>query len=236
MKNKLLVLNMKMYMEPNDIKEFMAKTDKVDDNIIICPETIYIPYFINKYKNIGIQNIYFESRGAYTGCNSVLHAKKLGVNYAIVGHSECREYFNITDQIVNKQIKSIVDNNMIPIMCIGESLDDKVSSNSKKVIKKQIIDGLKGIKCDRIIIAYEPVYAIGTGNTLSKFDIIDSVNYIKEILNGIGINALLLYGGSVNSTNLSDLLTISVLDGFMVGKSSCSSVEVLKMMKLLSSN
>ena len=112
----------------------------------------------------------------------------------------------------------------------------KLHIDIRKKVFKQIIDGLKGIKCDRIIIAYEPVYAIGTGNTLSKFDIIDSVNYIKEILNDIGINALLLYGGSVNSTNLSDLLTISALDGFMVGKSSCSSVEVLKMMKLLSSN
>ena len=235
MKNKLLVLNMKMYMEPNNIKEFIESVED-SDNVIICPEAIYIPYFINKYKNIGIQNVYHKSSGAYTGCNSVLHAKKLGAGYAIVGHSECREYLNITDEIVNKQIKCAVDNNMIPIMCIGESLDDKVSSNSKKVIKKQIIDGLKGIKCDRIIIAYEPVYAIGTGDTLSKSDIIDTVSYIKEVLSDTLVNASVLYGGSVNANNLSDLLTIDVVDGFMVGKSSCSSEEVLKMMKLLSGN
>ena len=235
MKNKLLVLNMKMYMDPSDVMDFINSIKNVD-NVIVCPEAMYIPYFISKYNNVGIQNVYYASSGAFTGSNSARHAKKLGVSYAIVGHSECREYLNITDKIINKQIKSTVDNNMIPIMCIGDTLNDKVSSNSKNILKKQIIDGLKGIKCDRIIIAYEPVYAIGTGNILSKFDIIDSVNYIKEILNDIGINALLLYGGSVNSTNLSDLLTISVLDGFMVGKSSCSSVEVLKMMKLLSSN
>ena len=236
MKNKIIVFNMKMYMEPSDVREYIEKIDKVDDNIIICPEAIYIPYFVNKYKNIGIQNIYPKLEGAYTGCNSALHTKKLGVNYAIVGHSECRKYFNITDEIVNKQIKLIIDNNMIPIMCIGESLEDKVSSNSKKVIKKQIIDGLKGIKCDRIIIAYEPVYAIGTGDTLSKSDIIDTVSYIKEVLSDTLVNASVLYGGSVNANNLSDLLTIDVVDGFMVGKSSCSSEEVLKMMKLLSGN
>lgn len=236
MKNKLVVFNMKMYMEPSDVKDYIEKIDKLDDNIIICPEAIYIPYFVNKYKNIGIQNIYPKLEGAYTGCNSALHAKKLGVNYVIVGHSECRKYLNITDEIVNKQIKTVIDNNMIPIMCVGESLDDKVSSNSKKVIKKQIIDGLKGIKCDRIIIAYEPVYAIGTGDTLSKSDIIDAVSYIKEVLNETLVNASIIYGGSVNADNLSDLLTISEIDGFMVGKSSCSISEVLKIEKLLSSN
>jgi triosephosphate isomerase len=87
-----------------------------------------------------------------------------------------------------------------------------------------------------IIIAYEPVYAIGTGDILSKSDIIDTVSYIKEVLNETLVNASIIYGGSVNADNLSDLLTISELDGFMVGKSSCSKEEVIKMMKLLSSN
>ena len=235
MKNKLLVLNMKMYMEPSDIKKFIESVED-SDNVIICPEAIYIPYFINKYKNIGIQNVYSKSSGAYTGCNSAFHAKKLGVNYAILGHSECREYLNITDEILNKQIQSVVDNKMIPIMCIGETLDDKVSSNSKEILKKQIIDGLKGIKCDRIIIAYEPVYAIGTGVVAPKSDIIDAVNYIKDICKSIGIDASILYGGSVDSNNLKDLLTINIIDGFMVGKSSCSISEVLKIEKLLSCN
>ena len=235
MKNKILVLNMKMYMDIYDVKEFInSVNDK--ENVIICPSTIYIPYFINRYKSIGVQSIYPANTGAYTGCISAYQVKKLGVNYAIVGHSECRYNFNINDNIINKQIASVINNDMIPIMCIGDTIDDKVSSNSKKILKKQIYDGLKGIKCDKIIIAYEPVYAIGTGNILSKFDIIDSISYIKEVLDEIKVNASILYGGSINSNNISEILSIDVLDGFMIGKSSCSSVEVNKIIKLLRSN
>ena len=105
MKNKLLVLNMKMYMEPSRVKGFIESVED-SGNVIICPEAIYIPCFINKYKNIGIQNVCHKLEGAYTGCNSALHAKKLGAGYAIVGHSECRKYLNITDELNSKKIKS----------------------------------------------------------------------------------------------------------------------------------
>lgn len=234
MKNKILVLNMKMYMDIDDVKKFINNIKDVPDNVILCPESIYIPYFINNYKNIAIQSIYPTDSGAYTGCVSAKQVKKMGVNYAIVGHSECRRYFNISDYDVNKKIKSIIDNDMIPIMCIGDTLEDKVSSNSKKVLKKELDIGLEGIKCDKMIIAYEPIYSIGTGVVPTGDDIIDTISYIKEVLKDKGIVAKVLYGGSVSSKNIEYLSKIDIVDGFMVGKSSVDVVEVNKIIKLLS--
>ena len=234
MKNKLLVLNMKMYMDIDGIKDYISKVNNLPDNVILCPESIYIPYFLNKYKNIAIQSIYPTDSGAYTGCVSAKQVKKMGVNFAIVGHSECRRYFNIDDYDVNKKLKSIIDNDIIPIMCIGESIEDKVLSNSKKVLKKQLEIGLNGIKCDKIIIAYEPIYSIGTGNVPNNDDIKDSISYIKEVLKDMKISAKVLYGGSVSSKNIQDLSKIVVVDGFIIGKACTDVNEVNKIIKLLS--
>lgn len=235
MKSKLLVMNMKMYMDIDDVKDYISKVKDVPDNVIMCPESIYIPYFVKYYKNVAIQSIYPTNSGAYTGCVSAKHAKKMGVKYAVVGHSECRKYLNISDYDVNKKLKSIIDSDIIPIMCIGESLEDKMSSNSKKVLKRQLDIGLEGIKCDKMIIAYEPIYSIGTGNVPSNDDIMDTISYIKEVIKDKGINAKVLYGGSVSSKNIEDLSKIDIVDGFMIGKACTEVNEVFKMMKLLSS-
>lgn len=233
MKNKILVINQKTYMDIKDVYNYIKKVED-NDNIIICPETIYIPFFLNHYKNIGIQNIY-SSSDICTGSNSLFHAKKLGVNYAIVGHSECRENFNINDDIVNKQIELCTNSGITPIMCVGESIDDKNNNDTKKVIKKQINVGLNDIKCDKIIIAYEPIYAIGSGCTPTNSDISNTISYIKEVIKDMNVNASILYGGSVNSSNITELSKIDILDGFMVGKSGTEVNEVIEMIKLLSS-
>lgn len=235
MKSKLLVMNMKMYMDIDDVNDYISKVKDVPDNVIMCPESIYIPYFVDNYKNVAIQSIYPVDSGAYTGCVSAKHAKKMGVNYAIVGHSECRKYLNINDYDVNKKLKAIIDNDVIPIMCIGESLEDKMSSNSKKVLKSELDIGLDGINCDKIIIAYEPIYSIGTGNVPTNEDIKDTISYIKDIIKDKGINARVLYGGSVSSKNIEDLSKIDIVDGFMIGKACTDVNEVLKIIKLLSS-
>lgn len=233
MENKLLVINTKMYMDIKDVYHYI-KNVKDSENLIICPETIHIPFFLNHYKNIGIQNIY-SNNNSCTGANSVIHAKKIGVNYAIVGHSECRDYLHVTDNDVNNNIKSCITNHITPIMCVGESIEDKNNGNAKKVIKNEIINGLKDIKCDKIIIAYEPRYAIGSGCVPNNEDIIDTISYIKELIKNKDINAYIIYGGSVNSSNINELSKIDILDGFMVGKSGTDAGEVVKMMKLLSS-
>lgn len=235
MENKLLVLNMKMYMDIDDVNNYIKKISNLSNNVILCPESIYIPYFINKYDNIAIQSIYPIDKGAYTGCISAYHAKKMGVNYAIVGHSECRKYFNLTDEYINEQILSAINNNLKVILCIGETLEEKNALKTKEKLKYQLDVDLKGINSNDIIIAYEPIFSIGTGNVPTNDDIYDTIEYVKEILREKGLNSIVIYGGSVNPKNIKNLSSISNVDGFIVGKSSSIPEEVLEMEKLLRS-
>lgn len=233
MKNKILVLNMKMYMDINDVKRYFKIVKEVPDNVIFCPESIYIPYFLQKYKNIAIQSIYPVDSGAYTGCVSAKQAATLGIKYAVVGHSECRKYFNVTDLDVNKKIKSSLSNNLKVIMCIGESEEDKKLGKTKEKIKKQLDVGLEGINSNNIIIAYEPIFSIGTGIVPTKEHIDSTILYIKEILRSKNMDLKVLYGGSVSSKNIKELSLIPSVDGFMVGKASSEAEEVLEMLKQL---
>ncbi len=229
MTNKLLVLNMKMYMDIDDVKEYI-KMVKDQDNMIISPESIYIPYFINKYKSIAIQNIYPSDSGAYTGCISARQVKKMGVNYTIVGHSECRKYFKLKDEDINLQIKSALANNLKVILCIG---DDKNISDKLQFIKDQLTNDLKDILSNDIIIAYEPIYAIGT-SAIKPIEIKKMVDFIKNQLRSMSLNLPVIYGGSVNSNNIKELNKIDNLSGFMVGRSSCVVSEVNEMKKVVS--
>lgn len=235
MVNKLLVLNMKMYMDINDVNNYIKKINNLSSNVILCPELIYIPYFINKYDNIAIQSIYPIDNGAYTGCVSAYHAKKIGVNYAVVGHSECRKNFNLTEEDVNKKVLSTLNNNLKVILCIGETLEEKNALKTKEKLKYQLDNDLKGVNSNDIIIAYEPIFSIGTGNVPTNSEIYDTIEYVKKVLREKGLNLKVIYGGSVSSKNIKELSTISNVDGFMVGKSSSIPEEVLEMEKLLRS-
>lgn len=235
MKNKLLILNMKMYMEMDDIKKYIDEVKIKNDNVIICPTAIYLPYFINKYKNIAVQNIYSVNKGAYTGAISALQVKKMGVNYAVIGHSECRKYFNETDDLINKKIKLALENNLKVILCIGENLEEKLSGKTWEVLKKQLDNDLNLINSKDIIIAYEPIFSIGTGNLPSDDDINSTIKFIKDYLKEKGFNLKVVYGGSVNSKNIRSLCKLKDVDGFMVGKSSSIIDEVLEMIKVVSS-
>lgn len=119
---KLLVANLKMYMDFHETLKFVKELDDVKNpKVVICPSNIYIPYFLNKGYKVGIQNIFYEDVGAYTGEVSSFLAKSMGLEYAIVGHSERRKLFNETNEIINKKIKSCLKNNLIPILCIGDN-------------------------------------------------------------------------------------------------------------------
>lgn len=231
--NKLLVLNMKMYMDIDDVNEYINEIKITDNNVIFCPESIYLPYFVDKYKNVAIQSIYPKDNGAYTGCVSAMHAKKIGVNYAIVGHSECRKYFRLTDEEINEKVISVLNNDLNVILCIGETLEEKESLKTYERIKYQLDTALKDITSNNIIIAYEPIFSIGTGVVPTNDEIYDIIKYIKEVLKDKGLNLKVIYGGSVSSKNIAELSKIENVDGFMVGKSSSIKEEVLKMEKLL---
>lgn len=235
MENKLLILNMKMYMELAEIKKYIEQVNIQNDNVIICPTAIYLPYFVNKYKNIAVQNIYSVNKGPYTGAISALQVKKMGVNYAVIGHSECRKYFNESDELINEKIKSAIDNELKVILCIGENLEDKLKGKTKEVLKTQIDVALQDVVNDDIIIAYEPIFSIGTGKLLSDDEINNTIKFIKEYLRTKNYNFKVIYGGSVNSKNIKSLCKIKEVDGFMVGKSSSMIDEVLEMVKVVSS-
>lgn len=234
MESKILVMNMKMYMDIDDIREYMKQIDNVPDNVILCPESIYIPYFLKKYKNIAIQSIYPVDSGAYTGCVSASQVKKMGVNYAIVGHSECRKYFNVTDNEANLKVKSALANKLKVILCIGDSKEEKDNGKTFSSLKRQLDIALNDIKSDDIIVAYEPIYSIGTGLIPSMDEISKTVKFIKNELKNKNMNLKVIYGGSVNSKNISDLVRIDCVDGFMVGKSSSIVDEVKRMIEVVS--
>lgn len=219
-KNKILIGNMKMNLTYPEVKNYIDKMKNYKD-FIICPSSLYVSYFIDSGFNVGVQNISEYGQGAYTGEISVSQISSMNIKYSLIGHSERRHKFNETDEIINNKLIKAVSNNIISILCIGETLEERDSSLTKEVIKKQIENDLKNIEeslYENIIIAYEPVWAIGTGRVPSREDIEETVKYIKKIINdNYGFNPKVLYGGSVNENNINDLKEIDNVDGFLVG-------------------
>lgn len=228
MKNKIIIGNMKMNMLYPDIMKYIDKLkDKKLNNVIICPTSIYIPYFLNNNINVGIQDIYMKDNGAYTGDISAVQASSIGVKYAIIGHSERRFYHNEKDKLINLKIKQAIKNNIIPILCIGENIEEQ--ENVKVVLKKQLDNCLKNIDRD-VIIAYEPRWAIGTNIVPSNNYIKDIILYIKEELK---YKNKILYGGSINIENINTINKIKELDGFLVGNVSTKAEEFLNIIEVV---
>lgn len=236
MDKKLIVANMKMNMDYNQIKDYLIEVNKFDyDNLVICPSNIYIPYFINHKYSVGIQNVSIKNTGSLTGEVSAYQASSLNVRYAIVGHSERRINFSESDSDINRKIKLCLENNIKPILCIGESLEEYKTKSTKLYIEKQLLDDLSNInKLNDVIIAYEPVWAIGSGNVPNPDTIIDIIRFIKERVkkyfkcDGIKV----LYGGSINSDNVSILNNIDDLSGFLIGGASLSALELKKIIEV----
>ena len=240
MENKKIVIgNQKMYMSINEVGEFLKEvTGKIlTPNVIICPSSLYIPYFLKHKYSVGIQNICFENNGAYTGEVSSKQASDLGLKYALVGHSERRKYFNEDNELINKKIKTILENNMTPVLCIGETSEEKNLLKTNKVLKSNLISCLKNIKIDdldKIVIAYEPIWAIGTNRIPTMAEIKENVKFIKEVIKKVYKKDIrVIYGGSINSNNIEKLTKIDNLDGFLVGGSSTKATEFLKIIEVV---
>lgn len=180
--------------------------------------------------------MHWEEKGAYTGEVSPQMLKAIGVEYVIIGHSERREYFAETDETVNKKLKAAHEVGLKPIICIGETLEQRENGETIQILEKQIKIGLEGLTGEQIrntIIAYEPIWAIGTGKTATKEDANETIKSIrKEIANMYGNdnaeNVEILYGGSVKSSNSKDLFTMSDIDGGLVGGASLDAEEFSK--------
>lgn len=240
MENKRIIVgNLKMNMVADEVSNYLNVINKniYSDQVVICPSTIYIPYFLKHRYKIGIQNIATEEKGAYTGEVSATQAYSLGVHYALIGHSERRALFNENDLVVNKKVKAAIKNNLYPIICVGETNEDKVMLRTEKILKKQITYALHDLnfdELDSVVIAYEPVWSIGTNKIPSNKDIKSTISYIKLLVENLyGYNKIkVLYGGSVNQKNIEQLVKIDNLDGFLVGGASLKPNEFLNIIEV----
>ena len=237
MENKLIIANHKMNMGALEINEYLKELNKIENkNIIICPTSIYIPYFLKKKYKVGIQNTFIHDSGSYTGEISPRQAKSLGVSYTILGHSERRIYFDETDTLINKKVLEALNNDLKVILCIGETLEERNLLKTDRILKRQIINGLRDVELiDKIIVAYEPIWAIGTGIVPTNKEISSTISYIKTIIDNLYPNnsVKIIYGGSVNEKNIKQLNKIKEVDGFLVGGASLDTKKFLKIIEVV---
>ena len=237
MRKKIIAGNWKMNYCVNKAEDFVSEikdainTDEVD--VVICPNFVALDRLSDILDGtnikLGAQNVHTEDKGAYTGETSVNMLAAVGVKYCIVGHSERREIFKETSQMVNKKAKKLLENNIVPIVCVGETLEERESGKAYDVIEKELIESIEGILPDdmskRVIIAYEPIWAIGTGKTASADDANKMCEHIRKVVEGkygakVAENIRILYGGSVKADNAKEILEKDNIDGALVGGAS----------------
>lgn len=209
----MIVCNLKTYMTYNDIYEYR---DNIPDSAVVCPTSLYIPYFLNHKYDVGIQDISYYDLGSHTGDICAVQAKSLGIKYVLIGHSERRN--KETDEEINKKILKALENDLKVILCIGENKGEDL----KNKLQYQLLNDLKGVtNFDNIIIAYEPIWCIGTGITPTNLQIEDTINFIQTIIyNNFKYFVKVLYGGSVDKNNINTLKKIDNVAGFLIGKAS----------------
>lgn len=228
MENKIIIGNMKMYLNFDDIKNYLDKTNDTLLKAIISPSSIYIPYFLDKGYKVAIQNISEHDNGAYTGEVSASQAKSMNIDYVILGHSEVRCNLIENNYKINQKIKNCLEQDLKVILCIGESKEERDNNKTKDIIKKQLDLCLKDIiDYDSIIIAYEPIWAIGTGIIPSNDEIRKILEYIHSLY-----KVKIIYGGSVDEENIKTLNKID-LDGFIIGSSCINPDKFIEIIKTI---
>lgn len=237
MSKKIIIANMKTKSNYSDIKQYLKALDgKVTySGVIFMPTSLYAAYFIEKGYKVGLQDIFFEKEGSYTGEILPCQAKSLGIKYVMVGHSERRMHLNESNQTINKKIKNALEEKMGVVLCVGETKEEKALMETKEAIRRQLFTALKGIEnLKNLIIAYEPVWAIGSGKIPSKRELAKIVDFIKEFVAEIkdGEKVKVLYGGSVRSKSLPIFNQIENLDGYLIGGASNDAEEFLKIIEL----
>lgn len=244
MRRKVIAGNWKMNMLPDEtikfIDEIAPLVKDTENEVILCVPYTDLFYALLTAQNtnikIGAQNMHWEEKGAFTGEVSGKMLKVIGVKYVIIGHSERRQYFAETDESVNKKIKAAFENNLNPIVCVGETLEQREEGKTEEIITNQTRLALEGLTNEQVkntIIAYEPIWAIGTGKTATSEDANNSIKAIrKEIEKNYGKEVaeevIIQYGGSVKSQNAKELFTTSDIDGGLVGGASLKVEEFSK--------
>lgn len=226
--------NWKMNMTAESGKELIAQlkplVKEAKCNVALCVPAILIPAMVKAAKGskikIGAQNVHWAASGAYTGEISCEQLKEYGVKYAIIGHSERRQYFGETDECVNKRTLAALANDITPIVCVGETLEERENGKTEKVLSTQLTDGLTGVEdITKVVIAYEPVWAIGTGKTATDEQAEETIKFIRTKLGKLfGVKnankVIIQYGGSMNAKNCKGLMAQPDIDGGLIGGAS----------------
>jgi triosephosphate isomerase (TIM) len=237
MRKTLIAANWKMYKTPEEAIAFVKAFVPLIGNckhaeIVLCPSPALLPTVIDAARNnpvhVGAQNMHWLDQGAYTGETSPPQLKALGVTHILIGHSERRQYFNETDESVNLKLKAALKHGLVPIVCVGELLDEREAGQTAEVLERQVSIALSGIDpaaAQSLVIAYEPVWAIGTGRTATP-EIADEAHKIiraqiaRSLSPALAEGTRILYGGSVKVENTKVLCCLENVDGALVGGAS----------------
>jgi triosephosphate isomerase (TIM) len=241
MRKPIIAGNWKMHKTSQEAAELvnglLGKVKDAKCEVVVCPPFTSLTQVLSLSENsnvkVGAQNMYFEESGAYTGEISPLMLKELGVEYVILGHSERRQYFKEDDELINKKVIAAYKYNLKPILCVGETLEEREASKTFDIIGSQIKKGLKDLdseKVSNLVIAYEPIWAIGTGKTATSEDANNVIKFIRGKVREIfGDNAAeevrIQYGGSVKPSTIKEQMSQSDIDGALVGGASLKADE-----------
>ncbi|MGI6285833.1 triose-phosphate isomerase [Neomoorella humiferrea] len=240
MRRPIIAGNWKMHNTTEKARELVELLKPLvgasDVEVVVCPPFTAIAATVNAAAGsniaVGAQDLFWEDWGAYTGEVSGPMLKDLGCRYVIIGHSERRQYFGETDATVNKKLHAALRHDLVPIVCVGETLDEREAGKTLEVVRRQVEDGLKGLTPDQVetlVVAYEPVWAIGTGRTATAADAQEVIAFIRKTLKAMyGERAELTriqYGGSVKPENIAELMAQPDIDGALVGGASLDAIS-----------
>jgi len=236
MRKAIIAGNWKMHKTVSEatalVEELKPLVKGAACDVVVCPTSICLQAVVEAVKGtnikVGAQNMHFEESGAFTGEISPIMLKDLGVEYVIIGHSERRQYFNETDETVNKKLKSAFAHGLVPILCIGESLEEREGNITEEVLAKQVKLDLNGITSENVkgmIVAYEPIWAIGTGKTATADDANETIGFIRKVIeklygNEVSEAVRIQYGGSVKPSTIKEQMEKEHIDGGLIGGAS----------------
>lgn len=248
MRTKVIAANWKMYKTPDQTRDFFRDFlplvgDQTRDEIVVCPPFLDLPAALESAKGsnvaVGAQNVHWKEEGAFTGETSVVQLVALGIHHVIIGHSERRQYFGETDDTVNLRLKTALEAGFTPICCVGEVLEEREAGATDDVLRRQCTRAFHSIsakKAAKLAVAYEPVWAIGTGKTATPEIAAEAHAVIRHEASRIfgeefASNLRILYGGSVKPENASALMGQEEIDGALVGGASLDAKSFAAIMK-----
>ena len=245
MRKPIIAGNWKMFKTRDEainfilqVNENMPSNELVDS--VICSQFTVLRCLVKRQGDnlkIGAHNMHFLDEGAYTGEVSALMLKSIGVSYVIIGHSERRAMFNETDETCNLKVKKAFEVGLLPILCCGESLEQRETGKTEEVLKNQIVKDLEGLtkeQVEELVIAYEPIWAIGTGKTATSEVADETCGYIRSVVAELygqdtADKVRIQYGGSVKTSNIDELMSMPNIDGALIGGASLKDEDFIKL-------